>query len=322
VGSSIQTKNKGIGRNLLKIEYGYRFGILQQKVGNFMKQIDEYYVNKIIQDKDFIMHVTLDFFNDRLKMEKYRGNVTNIMLQLEKLAKENQFTKSFVKVHPEDWQQFLSRGYITEAIFTNYYSGRDAYSMGCYYDLERKTSDYWVVEDDTLLQVKDLPQKADVPKLPDGYIIRRATLDNAEALSELYKAVFEIYPTPVSNPLYLRQVMSEDTIFYVVEKDGIIVSAASAEINREYNNAEITDCATLQSHRKHGLMKIIIELLEEELYNQQIFCAYSIARALSFGMNAVFHQRGYNYTGRLTKNCKIYDKFEDMNVWMKNLSIK
>lgn len=285
-----------------------------------MKQVDEYYINKVIQAEDYIMHVCLDFFNERIKMEKYRGNAEKIMLELEKLAKENRFTKAFIKIHPEDWQLFLSRGYVTEAIFTDYYSGRDAYSMGFYFDLERKTSDYWVMEDDTLLQVKELPQKVELPKAPEAYKIRKATVEDAVALSELYKAVFEIYPTPVSNPTYLKQVMTEDTVFYVAEKDGIIVSAASAEMNKEFFNAEITDCATLQSHRKHGLMKIIIDRLEADLYEQQIFCAYSIARALSFGMNAVFHQRGYNYTGRLTKNCKIYDKFEDMNVWIKDLS--
>jgi beta-lysine N6-acetyltransferase len=286
-----------------------------------LKKIDEYYRYKNIEAADYTMVVCLDFFNERVKMEKYRGNVGKIMLELEKIARDNRFTKSFIKVHPGDWQVFLSRGYITEAIFNGYYSGSDAYSMGFYYDLERKTSDYWTIEDDTLLQVKDLPRKAVLPEIPREYKIRKATVEDAAALSELYKAVFEIYPTPVSNPIYLKQVIAEESIFFVAEKDGIIVSAASAAINKEYHNAEITDCATLQNHRKHGLMKLLINQLEKELYQQKIFCSYSIARALSFGMNAAFHQRGYKYTGRLTKNCKIYNKFEDMNVWVKDLSI-
>jgi putative beta-lysine N-acetyltransferase len=102
--------------------------------------------------------------------------------------------------------------------------------------------------------------------------------------------------------------------------DGQIIAAASAEINMEYRNAEITDCATLSSHRKGGYMYDIIQSLENELVSKRIFCSYSIARALSFGMNAVLHKSGYSYQGRLKNNCYIYDKIEDMNVWSKDLS--
>jgi beta-lysine N6-acetyltransferase len=41
---------------------------------------------------------------------------------------------------------------------------------------------------------------------------------------------------------------------------------------------------------------------------------------LSFGMNAVLYQLGYNYCGRLMNNCYIYDKLENMNMWVKNLA--
>ena len=99
-----------------------------------------------------------------------------------------------------------------------------------------------------------------------------------------------------------------------------IVSAASAEVNSQYHNAELTDCATLTNHRKFGLMKNLLERLEAELKQNGIFCAYSIARAQSFGMNAVLHQLGYAYRGRLMNNCYIFDKLENMNMWVKDLS--
>lgn len=67
-------------------------------------------------------------------------------------------------------------------------------------------------------------------------------------------------------------------------------------------------------------MKKLIFLIEEELKNNGIYCVYSIARALSFGMNAAFHQLGYTYQGRLTNNCYIFDKLEDMNIWVKDLA--
>jgi beta-lysine N6-acetyltransferase len=114
--------------------------------------------------------------------------------------------------------------------------------------------------------------------------------------------------------------MENGTIFLFVEKEKEIISAASAEINAEQVNAELTDCATLPSYRGGGLMKQLLSGLEEELAKQQIFCVYTIARSLSFGMNAAFKQLGYHYGGRLVNNCYIYDKMEDMNIWWKDLS--
>ncbi|MGQ0518927.1 hypothetical protein ACT453_58225, partial [Bacillus sp. D-CC] len=60
--------------------------------------------------------------------------------------------------------------------------------------------------------------------------------------------------------------------------------------------------------------------VEEELQEKSIFCSYTIARSLSFGMNAAFHQLGYTYTGRLANNCYIFDKLEDRNIGVKDLS--
>ena len=70
----------------------------------------------------------------------------------------------------------------------------------------------------------------------------------------------------------------------------------------------MTDCATLPEHRQFGLMKHLLVKLEEELLAQVIYCVYSIARALSFGMNVVLHQLQYQYRGSLANNCYIFDK--------------
>ncbi|MFP3637406.1 GNAT family N-acetyltransferase, partial [Bacillus sp. SIMBA_033] len=73
-------------------------------------------------------------------------------------------------------------------------------------------------------------------------------------LAKLYDTVFETYPTPMNEPDYIQKVMEEGTVFYAVEHDGHIVSAASAEINAPYGHAELTDCATLPTYRKLGFM--------------------------------------------------------------------
>ena len=100
-----------------------------------------------------------------------------------------------------------------------------------------------------------------------------------------------------------------------------IISAVCGEVNQQYRNAEITDCATLPDYRKFKLMQFLITRLEEELRSRRIYCLYSIARANSYGMNAVFHRLYYQYRGRLANNCNIFEDIEDMNVWMKNISL-
>jgi len=56
-----------------------------------------------------------------------------------------------------------------------------------------------------------------------------------------------------------------------------------------------------------------------ELKNKGYIIVYSIARALSYGMNIVFAKQNYIYGGRLINNCNIMGKFEDMNIWFKEL---
>lgn len=270
--------------------------------------------------QDFTMEICLDPFNARLRIDDYRGNVQTMHKRVLELAMENGFTKVFIKSRPEDWQALLSLGYMLEGVFKRYFNGGDAYSMALYFTDERRTSDYWMQEDNILRQVLTLPTKPSDELLAQGYSIRLATTEDAEQLARLYDAVFQTYPTPMNDAAYIKKVMLDGTIFYAVESNRQIVSAASAEVNALYNNAEMTDCATYPEHRKHGLMRHLIVALERELQSRNIYCAYSLARSLSFGMNAVFHQLGYEYTGRMTKNCNIFDKFEDMSLWVKDLS--
>lgn len=274
------------------------------------------YISREEAGQDYIMQIYLDFANERLRVDDFRGNAFSVIVRVRELAKEHNFSKIFIKTRWEDVGTLMSRGYMLEGIFKGYFHGSDAYSMALYFTEERRTSEHWMEEDDILHQVMQM-EESSVPSLPEGYSMRLAVTGDAGKLAELYGAVFAVYPTPMDNEDYVRKVMEEGTVFQVIEWKGQIVAAASAEINEDYHNAEMTDCATLPEHRKHGLMKILIHALEAELVSRHIYCHYSLARALSFGMNAVFRQLGYEYTGRLTKNCNIFDKLEDMNLWVK-----
>jgi putative beta-lysine N-acetyltransferase len=206
-----------------------------------------------------------------------------------------------------------------EGCIPGYFLGSNAYFLCKYHVQKRYISTKWIEEDQQLEEVWKKEQKIENKEVSTPSIKKATTLD-AERLATFYKSVFPIYPVPIDDPNYVKEQIEENTIFHCLEMDGQIIAAASAEINMEYRNAEITDCATLSTHRKGGYMYDIIKSLESELVSKRIFCSYSIARALSFGMNAVLHKSGYCYQGRLKNNCYIYDKIEDMNVWSKDLS--
>jgi putative beta-lysine N-acetyltransferase len=270
----------------------------------------------------YTMELYHDHANQRLRLDDYRGNFKKAVTHALAIAHEQGFTKVILKARQEDLSAALAHGFMLEGIISRYFKGNDAYCMAFYLTDERRTSDFWVKEDKIIQDVSSVPRLMENQQIPENYTLRFATDEDAHELAILYSTIFETYPTPMNDERYIKKVMEEGTIFSVIEYEGTIVSAASAEVNEMYHNAELTDCATLPNHRKHGFMKVLISALEQELIRKNIYCSYSLARSLSMGMNAVFHQLGYEYGGRLTKNCNIWDKYEDMNIWGKDLSFK
>ncbi|WNF35648.1 putative beta-lysine N-acetyltransferase [Bacillaceae bacterium IKA-2] len=286
-----------------------------------MKNIEIPFMSKWESDELYTMKLYFDFVSQRLRVDDYRGNVSSILKRVTEIAKDHSLSKIIIKAKEGDWKQFLSNGYQLEGIFEGYFSGSDAYCVAYYLSDERRTSQSWKEGDDIIQSVVKLEnnEKDQAQALISGYTMRLATKEDASSLAKLYQLVFPSYPTPMNEKSYIEKVIGEGTIFFIVEWKGEFVSAASAEVNLDYHNAEMTDCASLPEHRKYGFMKLLIRELEKKLIEQNIYCVYSLARALSFGMNAVFWKLGYRYNGRLTKNCDMFEKFEDMNLWVKKL---
>lgn len=275
---------------------------------------------KTLTTAHYSIELVFDYFNERLRIVHYQGELSNILEDIQEMVNEHPFSKVIFHTRPEHWEQLLSCGFELEAIFKGFFSGTDNYAMTFYKTDKRRTSKSWVKEDEILSAVLAKGRHSETKITPVAYHFRRATTADAKKLAELYGSVFAIYPAPMNEPEYVRKVMKNSTVFYIVEHNDEIVSAASADMNKTFHHAELTDCATLPEHRKYGLMKKLLIHLENELRKEEIYCAFSIARALSFGMNAAFYQLGYEYKGRLTNNCYIFDKLEDMNVWVKDLS--
>ncbi|SEM81227.1 putative beta-lysine N-acetyltransferase [Mesobacillus persicus] len=277
---------------------------------------------KTVEKKGVNYRVTfyLDPFNKRVRVDDYIGNLNQLLIESERMAKEHKAEKLIFKARKEHFLTLVEHGFRFEGMICGYFLGSDCLFFSKFYNHERMRSQEWGKEDELLYGVTSLDRHAKLGTIPGEYTLKKLTENDAEGLAKLYQQIFKIYPTPLNKPEYIKETMKEGTIYFGFEHHGEIISAASAEVNDFYKNAELTDCATLKAHRKYGLMKFLLLRLEEELKSNGIYCVYSIARSLSFGMNAALHQLGYDYRGRLMNNCYIYDKLEDMNLWVKDMS--
>ncbi|MCM3767910.1 putative beta-lysine N-acetyltransferase [Neobacillus niacini] len=274
----------------------------------------------ILENFGYYLAVYTDPFNKRIRVDDYRGNLKQALEEAEILVRKHKAEKLIVKGRKEDTLKLFEFGLQPEAVIDRYFHGSDAILFSKFYTSDRKHNNHWLMEDGIVHSIYQLDSSSLKSTPPKEYQLKKVNETHAEQLSALYSQVFQIYPTPLQDSEYIKKTMKEGTLYYAFFYQEKIVSAASAEINGFYKNAELTDCATLTEHRKYGLMKLILQELEGELQRKGIFCAYSIARSLSFGMNAVLYQLGYSYRGRLMNNVYIYDKLENMNMWVKDLA--
>lgn len=152
---------------------------------------------------------------------------------------------------------------------------------------------------------------------PDGLRLRTAGADDAPRVAAFLRATFADYPSALDDAKVRRAILAGDARFHVLEgARGDLAAVASAEIDRRRGNAEITDCATDPAWRGRGLMAGLIHSFDAALAREEgIRDLYTLARADIVGMNRAFAAAGYDYTGRLVKNCRMPGGFESMNVW-------
>ncbi len=82
----------------------------------------------------------------------------------------------------------------------------------------------------------------------------------------------------------------------------------------------MTDFATLPKWRGKGFAQCLLLHMEKTMKRRGIKTAYTIARAMSAGMNVTFSRAGYRFGGRLKNNTNISGNIESMNVWYKQLT--
>lgn len=259
--------------------------------------------------------ILLDSSNKRLKVRFREELSEEILDKIKKYSKENDAEKIICYV-PEGKQKILKiSGFETEGKIYGYFNGEDARCMSFFVKENRKKPCHNKDE----ISVKKLARKKDQKNKDEKtYDLRNAQEEDAEKMSVLFKKIFSSYPTPVYDSEYIKQTIKDNYIYKVVYEKDRIVAMASAEINREFMNAEITDCATEPSHRGKGLLSMLVQELEKDLIQEKIFSLYSLSRAANPGINRVLKKSGYEHTGRMIQNCNICGSYEDMNIWSKS----
>lgn len=259
--------------------------------------------------------------NDRIYLMKIHPSASsNIPKELINLAKENKYSKIFAKVPETKSDHFYNAGFVKEAEILNFFSGEtNAVFFGYYLNEERSNE----AEVDKLQEILQIALKKEVLNqalnLEDKFIMRKCEKSDVNSMAEIYKKVFPSYPFPIHEPDYLLETMQSHIDYFCIETEGKIIALSSAELDLIAQNAEMTDFAALPSWRGNRLSQHLLSLMEDEVKKKNIKTAYTIARAVSPGMNVTFRKAGYEFGGRLKNNTNISGNIESMNVWYKSL---
>ena len=259
--------------------------------------------------------------SDRIYLMKLHDeDMPEILLDLDNLAAKQGYSKIFAKVPVRHLDVFKQRGYMNEALVPEFFHGQeDGVFISRFIEDKRKVmqNGNQHLNNRALAEQKwgaGLPADVSPPLqlLPAGP-------ENTEEMSRLYAEVFPTYPFPIQDPEYLRQTMDENVTYYCVRRDNRIVALASAEMDPDALNVEMTDFVTHPDYQGNGFALFLLLRMEQDMKQLGFHTSYTIARSESVGMNITFSKLGYIYAGTLVNNTNIGGKIESMNVWYKHL---
>ncbi len=239
--------------------------------------------------------------------------------ELSRLAERAEYTKIFAKIPASAQEAFVAAGFQIEARIPGFYRNREeALFLGRYFDPSRRLEE-GAAELDQVRKTSQLQTTAD-NHLPGKNIeVRMCVPEDIDRLAEIYERVFQSYPFPINNPEYIRETMLANVVYFGIEEGGQLVAVSSSELDESSRTVEMTDFATLPAWRSHGFAQSLLTRMDKSATDRGVRVAYSIARALSPGINVTFAKHGYTYAGRLINNTNIFGRIESMNVWYKRL---
>ncbi len=256
--------------------------------------------------------------NKRIYLKDYdeldKNKITDALFTL---ARKNEYGKIIVKVPESAADKFFDAGYRMEAKIPFYYRGREnCFFLSLFLSQERKEApDYDEIQ--SVMKTALIKQTFLPAHLCEGYEIAQLDAGMCAEMAVLFKKVFKTYPSPIFDPASLREAMEDHTVFYGAFSGGKLAAVASGEMNRRFENAEMTDFAIHPAHRGKGIAKNLLAAVEEAVARRGIKTLYTIARAGSAPMNCTFAGMGYQFGGTLINNTQIAGRIESMNVWYK-----
>ncbi|CAB5104756.1 Beta-lysine acetyltransferase (EC [Olavius algarvensis associated proteobacterium Delta 3] len=256
--------------------------------------------------------------NNRIYLMRLNpDDVFGLMAILDDMVAEHGYGKVFAKIPAPEWRAFRSAGYIKEASVPGFFNGEtDGLFVAKYFSERRKEAE----SDKKLSRLLDRVETEN--RHPPDRVDRDVAScrqSDAEEMSNIYRQVFRSYPFPIQQPTYLIHMMTEGVPYFCVRMKDRIAAIAAAEIDSEHQNAEMTDFATLPEWRGMGFAGMLLRHMERKTRERGVITTYTIARAESLGMNAVFKNNGYTYAGLLKNNSQIGGRIQSMTVWYKRL---
>lgn len=249
-----------------------------------------------------------------------REDFPEIIGAMDALAEEKGYEKIFAKIPAALGPDFERMGYRREALVPGFFRGRDDAAFLSKYlqkdrGVEKHAEKMASILEDARKQRYTPSSALETPF--SG--IDPCQSSDAEEMSRLFKKVYPTYPFPIFDPSYLVDTMKKRVRYFCVRRGEEMVAIGSAEMDRDNLSVEMTDFATLPAWRGQGLANRLLIHMETHMALEGLRTAFTIARALSIGMNRVFARERYLYAGTLTNNTHISGRIESMNVWYKPL---
>ncbi len=254
-------------------------------------------------------------------MKHHDRDAFRILPALDRLAHDNHYEKILAKVPWGSKPAYEKQGYVQEAVIPQYFNTREHAVFMCkYFSSRRRQTAHQQQIKDILSLAKKKQQRPSKKKGTQFLDTRICRPEDGVKMSRVFKSVFKTYPFPIFDEGYLTTVMKKKQArYFCIENRRQINAIAASEIDPDHKGVEMTDFATLPEYRRQGFAGCLLENMEQDMAEQGIRTAFSIARALSPGMNMLFARKGYTFGGTLLNNTNISGRIESMNVWHKPL---
>ena len=113
----------------------------------------KYYESFREQTNCYTVEGVLDYFNKRIRVDHYTGNVESIIQTIDELAEKHSFTKCIIKGKGEHVSTWLSFGFCWKQRYLIIFKDT-MHTFVKYNNDERRNSMHWIEEDTILSGVK------------------------------------------------------------------------------------------------------------------------------------------------------------------------